>query len=116
MNLSQNYTKSTASFTVASRISPNYVVSCCQETLESVVMTMESYNAIPTRRIQYLANKLMHHTKMKVIESNVRNSNMVTSDVFNILGTMVLHTFVLLAFIQITGSGTPSRGQGLADT
>ncbi|XP_078483858.1 uncharacterized protein LOC101242598 isoform X1 [Ciona intestinalis] len=59
-----------------------------QETLESVIMTMDAYNAIPARRIQHLARKLVHHSKMKVIETNVRNSNLVTSEVFSILEQM----------------------------
>jgi len=49
---------------------------------------MEAYNAIPAKRIQHLANKIVHHSKMKVIESNVRNSNLVTSEVFAVLGKL----------------------------
>ncbi|CAK8677887.1 unnamed protein product [Clavelina lepadiformis] len=59
-----------------------------QATVDSVVVAMEAYNSIPARRIQHLANKLMHHTKMKVIETNVRNSNLLTSEVFSILEKM----------------------------
>lgn len=47
---------------------------------------MEGYNEIANTRFHQLVSKIVHHTKMKEIEVNVRNSNLVTSEVFQILG------------------------------
>jgi len=57
-----------------------------QDTLQSVTAAMSAYRSIPSRRIRQLASKLVHHKTMKMIETNVRSSNLLTSEVFNILG------------------------------
>lgn len=59
---------------------------------------MQAYNAIPAKRMQHLANKLVHHVKMKEVEINVRNSNLVTSEVFIILGKLYMKTIAMVLF------------------
>lgn len=77
---SQHNTKTLLNSTKTGRIN--------QETLDSLVLTMEGYNEIASTRLQQLVQKIVHHTKMKEIEVNVRNSNLVTSEVFEILEKM----------------------------
>ncbi|XP_039268213.2 uncharacterized protein LOC120343157 [Styela clava] len=59
-----------------------------QSTLDSLVATMDSYNDVAASRLKHIVRKMVHHTKMKEIEMNVRNSNLVTSEVFDVLDKM----------------------------
>ena len=47
---------------------------------------MAAYNAISARRVQRMAGKLLDYANMKKIETNIRGSNYLTTEVFTLLG------------------------------
>ncbi|XP_071942655.1 uncharacterized protein [Antedon mediterranea] len=58
------------------------------ERYNEVVRTMDEYVKIPKQRLENLVKKYTHHTNMKAIEANVRNSGGLDDEVFKLLERM----------------------------
>ncbi|XP_033624397.1 myosin heavy chain, muscle-like isoform X3 [Asterias rubens] len=64
----------------AQRLEPEYY--------NEVVQAMDQYTVLPAKRLVHLAKKYAHHTHMKHIEENVRQSNSLDEEVYTLLERM----------------------------
>lgn len=55
---------------------------------KEVVTTMDDYVSLPAPRLAHLVKKYVHHSRMKEIEENVKNSNSLDEQAFDTLDKM----------------------------